>query len=93
MHQSFITQIQNGIGGSVSINYKPYKGADNSTYDPNRLLPFSTWVVDSITQNSGFGQQTTTSYEYDKAFFDFNKREFRGFGYVKTIVGAASGRE
>ena len=83
-----LTQVSNGIGGTTEITYKSYKGADNSEYDPEKLLPFSTWVVDAITQDPGFGRPAAiTAYEYDYGYFDFTEREFRGFRYVKTKAG------
>jgi len=80
--QSLIASVSNGIGATTTITYKNYNGKANTTYDINKLLPFSMWVVDTITQDSGFGQQITTTYSYDNAFFDFTEREFRGFGKV-----------
>jgi len=84
---NLLTQVSNGIGGTVTINYKFYNGHDNSEYNPEQLLPFPVWVVDTITQDPGFGRPTaTTAYEYDLGYFDFTEREFRGFGKVKTMV-------
>ncbi|MBI4706342.1 MAG: hypothetical protein HY761_00225 [Candidatus Omnitrophica bacterium] len=90
----YLKEISNGIGGSVAVTYKPYKGKDNSTYDPQKLLPFCVWVVDSITQNSGFEQPINThSFKYDSGFFDFKDREFRGFGYAKTTDSEGTSSE
>jgi RHS repeat-associated protein len=94
MPAGYLKEISNGIGGTIAVTYKPYKGKDNSSYDPQKLLPFCVWVVDSITQNSGFSQPINTqNFKYDSGFFDFKDREFRGFGYVKTTDSEGTSSE
>jgi YD repeat-containing protein len=70
--------VSNGLGGSLSVTYKP------STQFENTFLPFPLQVVDSVTRDDGLGHRYTTTYSYADGFYDVGDREFRGFGYVKT---------
>ena len=69
--------IDNGIGGTTDIEYEPSPH--------NTSLPFVVQTVSSVTTEDGMGNSYTTNYEYQDGLWDAEDREFRGFGYVKTI--------
>ncbi|MFH0731293.1 MAG: RHS repeat-associated core domain-containing protein [Candidatus Omnitrophota bacterium] len=82
---TLLTSIDNGIGGTIEVTYKPYKGADNSDYNTDKPLPFPIWVVNTFTHTAAFNTESvTTRHDYDSGFFDFIEREFCGFGLVKV---------
>jgi len=77
-----LIQINNSLGGTTNITYTP------STKFNNTNLGFSYWLVDStITDNGMSGDHhtsTTINYDYAKGYYDYEDKEFRGFGYVKV---------
>ncbi len=76
-----LTNVNNGIGGSVTIAYLPSTKYNNS--DGNRpRLPFPVYTVQSVTVNDGRGNAGTTSYNYSGGLYDTTYREFRGFAVV-----------
>ncbi|MBL7130493.1 MAG: VCBS repeat-containing protein [Candidatus Omnitrophica bacterium] len=78
--------IDNGIGATTQITYTPSTQYDNTGDDDKCDLPFpiqtvsQTTVIDQVS-----GQSYTTNYEYADGLWDWQTREFRGFGYVKVI--------
>ncbi len=71
-----LTEINNGLGGSVNISYAPSPH--------NTSLPFTVQTVSSVTTQDGFGNSYATTYQYQNGLYDAGDREFRGFGYVKS---------
>ncbi len=71
--------VDNGIGGLTSISY------DRSTKYSNKFLPFVLQVVTRIDYTNGIGDTLITKYDYADGYWSPDKREFRGFGKVKTI--------
>ena len=49
--------------------------------------------VESITHGDGRGQSYTTTYAYSDGLFDWEDRDFRGFGYVKATDPAGTVQE
>ncbi|MFC1514729.1 toxin TcdB middle/N-terminal domain-containing protein, partial [Candidatus Omnitrophota bacterium] len=80
-----ILSAANGIGGTIDIEYGPSTAYDNTGDDNLSDLPFPVTVVKSSTVSDGRGNSYTTSYDYADGAFSWQEREFRGFGYVKTI--------
>lgn len=81
----YLVGINNGLGGSVNINYKSSVEYDNTGGDWISDLPFPLETVSSVTTSDGRGNAYTTRYEYKDGLFDFTAREFRGFRSVKVI--------
>ncbi|MBN1621154.1 MAG: VCBS repeat-containing protein [Endomicrobiales bacterium] len=82
-----LQQIKNPLSGTVDIVYDTYVQGDTD-------LPCPMTVVESVTMcdgmGTGVGHEFTTSYEYSNGLFDkspWDKKEFLGFGKVKTIDG------
>ncbi|MDP2941373.1 MAG: LamG-like jellyroll fold domain-containing protein, partial [Candidatus Omnitrophota bacterium] len=85
---NYLSKITNGIGGELSIAYKPSTQFDNTAGDGTSGLPFPVYAVDTLTIHDSVNSDNpdiTTRYEYKGGLFDFSEREFRGFAYVKTI--------
>lgn len=89
-----LSTVQNGLGGSVGVQYTPSTAWNNRdrdyTGDPwtagaKSLLPFPVQTVTSVTVNDGMGNLGTTTYSYEGGFFDFVYREFRGFNCVAAL--------
>jgi RHS repeat-associated protein len=83
-----LTKVSNGLGGEINITYKSSVGFDNNGDDASCDLPFPVYVVDTVTTRDNINPvnpDMVNRYEYKQGKFDFAEREFRGFGYVKTI--------
>ncbi|MDO8740790.1 MAG: toxin TcdB middle/N-terminal domain-containing protein [Candidatus Woesearchaeota archaeon] len=84
-----LTAIKNGLGGTIALDYKKIAELDNNHGDGISDLPFSGWVVSSITQNNGLSSNqiiSTTSYDYSGGLYDSDEKEFRGFNYVQETL-------
>ena len=77
-----LTEIKNGLGGTITIGYLP------STDYTNTLLPFPVQTVSSVTTNDGNGVQASTSYTYSGGYYHIGQRDFRGFNYAQ-VTGPA----
>lgn len=75
-YPDLLSTVENGIGGSVIVAYKP------STQYTNNFLPFPVTTVSSITSNDGMGNTSTTTYDYQGGFYSASLKEFRGFNKV-----------
>lgn len=84
-YPDLLKTVNNGIGGTLDVSYVSYKGADNTVVAEKSDLPFPLQVVSEVRYNDGMGNSYPVRYQYDKAKFSFKDREFRGFGYVKTM--------
>ncbi|MBI5415287.1 MAG: fibronectin type III domain-containing protein, partial [Candidatus Omnitrophica bacterium] len=73
-----LSSVENGLGGKSSI---VFNAAVNY---PQTFLPFPIQVVKSITQSNGLGESYTINNSYEQGLWDAQKREFRGFGLVRT---------
>lgn len=78
-----LTQISNGVGGTVSINYTPA-----TTWPSSNALrgtsPFAT--VSSITVTDGRGNTGTTNYSYANDKYSPADRMYFGFAYHKATL-------
>lgn len=84
-----LTTIKNGLGGTITLDYKKIAELDNNHGDGISDLAFSGWVVNSITQNNGLSSNqiiSTTNYNYSGGLYDSDEKEFRGFNYVQETV-------
>jgi RHS repeat-associated protein len=80
----------NGIGGSSTLNYQPSTMYDNRALDaptgaPSNLgyvLPVLASLTTSDGQ-TGTGHTFTTTYQYKAGLYRHDRREFRGFAYVR----------
>ncbi len=85
-----LKSIKNTYGGTISISYTKISSINNTRMDGISGLPFSGWVVDSITLNnslSGNNQVLSiTKYNYSGGLYDSDDKEFRGFNYVEETL-------
>lgn len=81
-----LTTVNNGLGGSVTVQYKPSTTWDNrkNTSDPNseRLLPFVVQTATSVSASDGVNAARTSNYGYSGGFFNGIRQEFEGFACV-----------
>lgn len=76
-----LTNVDNGIGGTVRVVYVPSTSYNNSDGTRPRL-PFPVNTVSSVTVDDSHGSVGTTTYNYANGYYDTTWREFRGFGVV-----------
>ncbi len=79
-NQNLLKTITNQHGGKVEIEYKESVSFDNNEEKSNDL-PFNIWVVSKITKDDNFKIHSTI-YEYKHGKYNFEEKEFRGFGEV-----------
>jgi RHS repeat-associated protein len=88
-----LTNIANGIGGTIGVTYKPSTAYDNSRVpgSPNlgSELPFPMQTVATVTEADGINPARTTGYGYAGGFYDGVRREFHGFAMV-TVTNPPS---
>jgi len=83
-----LKKINNNLGGSNSIDY-----IESTKYNkgPNNIsdLGFNLWVVDKLTDANGMSGVQNSSYNvyyaYNDGYYDYYKKEFRGFNNVNEI--------
>jgi len=76
-------ETKNGIGGTTELVYT----SSCFNEDPLRSMPFCIPVVSSVVvkNDRNSNDHYETKYEYTKGLWDWDDREFRGFGKVKII--------
>ncbi len=87
-----LSTVHGKLGGSVHVDYK-------SSTDPNahkdangvNRMPFSVQVASLVDVNDGFGNHMLTQYDYERGFYNADRREFAGFGLV-TIEEVKEGQ-
>lgn len=83
-YPDLLTTVNNGIGGSYTIDYQPSRGLAGTK------LPYIIQTVSSITVRDGNSNESQTRYEYSGGIHDPVEREFRGFKYVKQILPSSA---
>lgn len=88
-----LEQMENGLGGSTMLEYRPSTEWDNTGGDGVPDLPFNTWTVTRIERDDGMcdgnganctgvtgsSHSLVTRITYEDGRFDPIAREFRGF--------------
>lgn len=82
--------IANGLGGTTEITYKSSLYYDNTGGDGRCDLPFAIQTVSAVKQSDGLGHFYYSNYSYAGGLFVPDKRDLRGFGYVKVIDAEGS---
>ncbi|HEX2569439.1 MAG TPA: toxin TcdB middle/N-terminal domain-containing protein, partial [Polyangia bacterium] len=85
VQMDLVTGVQNGIGGTTNVQYRP-SSAWSNTY-----LPVGTVLqtASSITIADGRGSSSTTNYTYQGALWSSSERRFLGFRRVVAVIDAA----
>ena len=81
-----MTNVANGIGGNIGVQYNPSTAYDNRVdpTNPNSVshMPYPRQVVAAMTESDGINPAQTTAYGYMGGFYDGLRREFHGFAVV-----------
>src|SRR5262249_46843107 len=98
-----LVQLENGIGGTTYLDYRPSTQWDNTDASGVPRLPFVNWTLTGIEQDDGMcGSSTScissgahaliTDLRYGFGLFNATAREFRGFATVEQRDGAGTVR-
>jgi RHS repeat-associated protein len=80
-----LTGVENPLGGTTEIEYRPSTAFDNTGADDIPDLPQVIPLVSRITVDDGNGVESSTDTFYQDGKYDADDREFRGFGRVATL--------
>jgi len=85
-YPDLLTNVNNGLGGVISVTYNPSTAYDNrvDTTNPNSVshMPFVRYVTAAVTESDGVNPLQTTTYGYGGGYYDGVRREFHGFAVV-----------
>ncbi|MFN8628237.1 MAG: toxin TcdB middle/N-terminal domain-containing protein [Candidatus Binatia bacterium] len=90
--------MENGLGATTTLEYRPSTQWDNTGGDGITDLPFNLWTVTRIERDDGMcdasganclgvagaAHSVATTYRYQDGRYDPTDREFRGFGTVEA---------
>jgi len=81
-----LTNVNNGIGGTIAVAYNPSTAYDNrvDTSNANSVshMPFPRYVTAAVTESDGINASQQTTYGYGGGYYDGPRREFHGFAVV-----------
>jgi len=80
-----MTVVSNGVGGSVTLSYKPstqYNNRDSTNSTGRNLLPSPMQTVATMSVGDGLYPNNTSTYFYEGGFWCVPRREFHGFSRV-----------
>ena len=88
-YPDLLTNVNNGIGGTMAITYNPSTAYDNrvDTTKTNSVshMPFPRYVTATVTESDGINLPQTTTYGYGGGYFDGSRHEFHGFAVVTNM--------
>lgn len=88
-----LKEIKTSTGGTIKIKYKKSTYVDNIAKDNTSHLNFNLHLVANFTEDNGINNSQKTKkitvYNYSDGFYDYQKREFRGFGQVNETIANA----
>lgn len=76
-----LCKVTGKLGGSVEVDYTP-ASHHNTKYD---YQPIHRPTVTKLMVNDGLGNFGETTYEYARGWYEYQTREFRGYGKVTSI--------
>lgn len=102
-----LVQVENGLGGSTYLEYRPSTDWDNTDESGIPRLPWVQWTVSRIERDDGLCDQPggflctpddgshsiATDIEYAFGRFEAPAREFRGFRTVRQIDAGGDTRD
>jgi YD repeat-containing protein len=84
---NLLEEVTTEYGGIIEIDYMQSTLLDNTGDDSESDLSFNLWVVDEKTKDNGITGThqvfATTTYDYSGGFYDYEKKEFKGFNYAE----------
>lgn len=82
-YPDLLTVASNGIGGTVTVAYKPstqYDNRQSTNGSPSQyLLPFVFYTVSAVSVGDGIYPSNTTTYTYTGGDWNYTLRQFDGF--------------
>jgi RHS repeat-associated protein len=102
-----LVQMENGLGGTTFLEYRPSTDWDNTDESGAARLPWVQWTVSRIERDDGMcdspgdflctadagSHSIATDIEYAFGRFEPAAREFRGFRTVRQIGGGGDVRD
>ena len=76
-----LTKVQNGIGASLELEYRPSSAYTSKRSDGTPALPFVIPVFYRSNISDGRGNAYATIYSYAAGLYDTVQDEFAGFGF------------
>jgi RHS repeat-associated protein len=94
---NLLVQLENGIGGTTHLEYRPSTEWDNTDEAGIPRLPLPLWTLAAIDSDDGLcdaygndcvgvagaAHSVRTEFRYGRGLYDHVGREFRGFGTVE----------
>ena len=80
-----LNSITTPLGGKTMLKYRTSKGL------PDTRLPFTMQLVEQMTINDGRGNVATTDFAYEGGRWDYQERQFLGFGKITATLPANEG--
>ncbi|MBI3785097.1 MAG: VCBS repeat-containing protein [Deltaproteobacteria bacterium] len=97
-----LEQLENGVGGSIALSYRPSSQWDNTDENGVPHLPMVLWTVSRIERDDGLcasgtcltGGEHTSGADFSYAYgrYDPVARELRGFRTVRQTDATGVGR-
>ncbi len=81
----YLSTIQNGIGGTTTIEYTPSSAWDNTFLPVGMVMQ----TVSALTTDDGRGNSSTVNYSYEGGLWSSSERRFLGFRKVTAVLDAA----
>ncbi|GEM_PF-1290828 len=83
-----LREIHTSKDATIRAEYTPSTQYDNTGEDEVSDLGSVYWCLSSLTEDNGMSGAhnivSTINYKYANGFYDYEDKEFRGFGYVKV---------
>ena len=104
MRPDLLEQMENGLGGSTALEYRPSTQWDNAASSGAPGLPLNVWTLTRIERDDGMcdadgagcatggSHVVATDFTYSGGLFDPVDREFRGFLWAESEEDAPAGR-
>lgn len=80
-----LTNVANGLGGTVAVTWEPSTQYNNLDSVGNQRLPFPLYTVSSLAVGDGLAQTNTTTYGYTGGLWNFALRQFDGFAQTTNV--------
>ena len=80
-----LTNVANGLGGTVAVTWKPSTQYNNLDSAGNQRLPFPLYTVSSLAVGDGLSQTNTSTYGYTGGLWNFSLRQFDGFAQATNV--------
>lgn len=84
-----LAKVTGALGGWAEVAYAPSTSATkHQDNQGENQLPMPIWTATTLKINDGMGTESVTRYEYERGRYDYERKEFCGFGKVTVTEGA-----